>query len=127
MDDAVNRLIVWHQEEIKRLTALLGVRVAVVEPVIEPAVAEAEPAIADDESTEHLYDGTTQQPYYHSPLSSWDGGNDTAPVSPAPLSPDMFASQTAWPEVPETQSLPRRDTFVEILDMLESDDEEPTQ
>lgn len=135
MEDAVNRLIVWHQEEIKRLTTLLSVRVLRVADV-KPAEAEAEPAVADvepvmaeadDEPTEHLYDGTTQQPYYHSPLSSWDGGNDTAPVSPAPLSPDMFASQTAWPEVPETQPLPRRDTFVEILDMLASDDDEPTQ
>ena len=125
MDDAVCRLIVWHQDEIKRLTALLSVRVAEAEPVL--AQAEAEPATLEAEPTEHLYDGTTQQPYYQSPLSSWDGGNDTAPVSPAPLSPDMFASQTAWSDVPETQPLPRRSTFVEILDMLASEDDEPTQ
>jgi hypothetical protein len=116
MEDTVRRLIVWHQEEIKRLTGMLSD----VTKVNAPAMADAEPP-------EHLSYGTTQQRNYYSPLSSWDGGgNDTAPVSPAPLSPDMFAPQTVWHDVPETQLLPRNNTFVDFLDALASD-EEPTQ
>ena len=114
MDDAVRRLIVWHQEEIKRLTGMLS-DVYVVNTQDDDAVAQP---------TEHLAYGSTQQQQYYSPLSSWDGGgNDTAPVSPAALSPDMFAPQTV---VPESQSMPRNSTFVDFLDTLASD-EEPTQ
>ncbi len=114
MDDAVRRLSVWHQDEIKRLTGML-----------------TDLTQDDDEPAVHLSNGTTQQRRcnVYSPLSSWDGGNDTAPVSPAPLSPDMFAPQTAWPthEVPETQMLPRQSTFVDFLDTLASEEDEPTQ
>jgi hypothetical protein len=121
MDDTLHRLILWHQEEIKRLTGLLSDVYVYDTQVNAPAAAEPEP-------TEHLSNGTTQQPNYYSPLSSWEGGNDTAPVSPAPLSPDMFASQTAWPSpVPETPLPKGKNAFGEILDMLASEDEEPTQ
>jgi hypothetical protein len=121
MDDTLHRLIFWHQEEIKRLTGMLS-DVYVTQ---DDASAAAEP---EPEPTGHLSNGPTQQPNYYSPMSSWEGGNDTAPVSPAPLSPDMFASQTAWPSpVPETQLPTRKSTFVEILDLLASEDEEPTQ
>jgi hypothetical protein len=121
MDDTLHRLIFWHQEEIKRLTGMLS-------DVYVYDTQDNAPAAAEPEPTQPLSNGTTQQPNYYSPLSSWEGGNDTAPVSPAPLSPDMFASQTAWPSpVPETPSLKGKNAFGEILDMLASDDEEPTQ